>query len=60
VYNDHINQGDAEMNKAEAKKKLELAEKNYSNISKLKGKKRQEAIDEYEYWSNKYAYYCNS
>ena len=46
------------MNKEEAKLKLEAAEKAYMNLSALKGKKRQEVIDEYEFWSNKYAFYC--
>ena len=58
MYNEPINHGDANMNKEEAKQKLEAAEKDYMNLSAFKGKKRQEVIDEYEFWSNKYAFYC--
>lgn len=46
------------MNKAEVKQKLEAAEKNYTNLSAFKGKKRQDVIDEYEFWSNKYSFLC--
>lgn len=46
------------MNKEEAKLRLDAAERDYMNLSALKGKKRQEVIDEYEFWSNKYAFYC--